>query len=524
MIVVSCRVAREIDSAATSEYGISETELVRRAGTKCAAALRQFQQRPVAVLAGAGNNAADAFNAAGCLIESSDWKLDELTIIVRSQKELSAITEPQGKNSPSDVGLRNLVGLGAAIIVWDGKSGEAGRAMAAARLVVDGLAGTGISGTPRGATAEIIAVLNALRAASGDRVVVSIDMPSGLSDQADSCSTVVAADATLAIEPIKACLFRPFARNLAGRIIPILGIFPAPLLDETNRTKLVDFAAASAKIPAVPLDAFKHRRGLLEIRAGSVGATGAAKLAVRGATAAGAGLIRLIVDEELWPILASSETGAMVRKASASTDSSPSADAFLIGPGWGVGGERSKCLRSVLSIRDATFVLDADAVRIYAQSADDERLPEGTIITPHPGEFAVFAGCRKEDLEIDPDPVLLKIAAHKNATVILKGHVMRIAAPDGRLTYVDGMEPVLSVGGSGDVLAGLVAGIAARLYRTAKDSGTAYDPFPVAVAAATLLIEAGKRAKTDFGFCDAAEFAVSAGKIAGRAWLKAFPS
>lgn len=523
MIAVSCAQAREIDEAAISGYGIPEAELVRAAGAGCAAALSRFPQRPISILAGAGNNAADALCAGGRLVSQGIWELSDLTVVLRSPKELEALDRLSPGETPFAEHLRALAAAGARIVVWDGESGEAARALRASRLLVDGLAGTGLSGAPRGAAAELISFLNSLASDGEGRLVAAIDLPSGLSDGTRDRSSVVRADITLAVEPVKACLYKPFARSLAGGIIPVLGIFPPELLEGSGRIEVVDFAAASRRLPPVAPDSYKHRRGLVEIRAGSVGATGAAKLAARGAAAAGAGLIRLVADEETWPILAASETGAMVKKDTPD-GFSPPADACLVGPGWGGGASRKETLRALLAAAGTALVLDADAIRLVSGEGWEERLPDGSIATPHPGEFALFSGTPKDELDFDPDPVLLETAARRNAVVILKGHVMRVAAPDGRIAYVDGMEPVLAVGGSGDVLAGLAAGLAARARRGAAEAGAAYDPFPVAVAAAALLVEAGRAARRERGFCDAAEFAAAAGKIAGDAWLRTYPT
>jgi NAD(P)H-hydrate epimerase len=146
-----------------------------------------------------------------------------------------------------------------------------------------------------------------------------------------------------------------------------------------------------------------------------------------------------------------------------------------------------------------------------------------TILTPHPLEFSDFIGIPKDRVLENPDPYLHLAAKEKNVVIILKGHVTRIAAPDGRLCYIDGLSPVLATGGTGDVLAGLVAGLVARAKKTADCNGetskAGFDPFPSAVAAAALLVEAGKAAQEDAGFCDAADFARMAGRIAGAAWL-----
>ncbi len=524
MKAVSCRRARDIDVEAIAACGIPEAELVRKAGAACADALARFTQRPVAVLAGPGNNAADALRAADRLVSAGIWLLSDLTVVLRSEKERAALAS--GRETPFAEHLRALAEAGARILSWDGPGGTAARSLREARLVLDGLSGTGLSGPATGAVSEMIETLNGMAGDGSGRLVVSVDIPSGLSDTARPGDPMLRADVTLAVEPLKACLYRPFARAKAGRIVHIRGIFPSGLVSGGEGIEVTDFSAAAKLIPPVPGDAYKHRRGLVEIHAGSAGTTGAAKLAARGAAAAGAGLIRLIADQDTWPILAASETGTMVKPPSRAEADLPPADAYLIGPGWGTGDGRAAELRRLFTLpgtasANAAFVLDADALRILAR--DNMKLPPATLLTPHPGEFACLVSCGKDQLEADPDPLLLGAAARFGATIVLKGHVMRIAAPDGRLAYVDGMEPVLSVGGSGDGLAGLAAGLAARERRRTAEGGLPFDPYPSAVAAAALLVEAGRAARRERGFCDAAEFAAAAGRLAGGVWLPESP-
>ncbi len=524
MKAASCRAARDLDAAAIGGHGLSESALIDAAAKGCADALERLGPipSPTAVIAGAGNNAADALGAAVILAARGVLVPADLTVVLRSEKERAALSASGSQEPFFASRLRALAERGAAVAVWDGPEGKAAAALRASRLILDGLFGTGLSGPARGAGAEIIAFLNALSSADGGlRKIVAVDLPSGLSDAADPSCPILRAEATRAVEPVKACLYRPFARSFAGRILPVSGVFPASLLEAVPGIPIVSLIEAAAAIPPVPPDAYKHRRGLVEIHAGSVGAVGAAKLAARGAAAAGAGLVRIVADPDIWMPLAASESGAMVRrKGSAEGGREAPADAYLIGPGWGPGPGRRDELENLLS-RDGAFVLDADALALLAPHEGDagSALPPTSIATPHPREFSRFACVDQRVVETDPDGPLLEEAAKRGATIILKGHLMRVAAPDGRLAYVDGMEPVLATGGSGDVLAGLVAALAARSFRAAGEGGGAFDPFSCALAGAALLVEAGKAARKEAGFCDAAEFARQAARIAGRLWL-----
>jgi NAD(P)H-hydrate epimerase len=137
-----------------------------------------------------------------------------------------------------------------------------------------------------------------------------------------------------------------------------------------------------------------------------------------------------------------------------------------------------------------------------------------TILTPHPGELETLSGIKKETLLAKPR-LIAELACEFNAVLVFKSHVTVIAGP-APAAYVDGMIPALAAGGSGDLLAGFCAGIAARLGAAAGD-GTPARLFPAAVAAAALLAETGRRRRAVFS--DPAELAGLASRIAGSAWL-----
>jgi len=172
---------------------------------------------------------------------------------------------------------------------------------------------------------------------SAGPLVVAIDAPSGLSDPWNQGDPVVRAGATLAIEPRKLCLYKPAARRFAGNIIPVGGIFPRPLINAHKTAEFLSWESVQKLLPPIAPDAHKYGRGLAEIRAGSAGSAGAARIAAAGAQAAGAGVVRLLVDKEIYPILAASAAGVMVAEAGSAADNPErfKPDAALLGPGWG---------------------------------------------------------------------------------------------------------------------------------------------------------------------------------------------
>jgi NAD(P)H-hydrate epimerase len=292
--------------------------------------------------------------------------------------------------------------MGVPALVW-GDSAPAARArlVKEADIIIDGIAGTGLEGPLRDQAAEMAAALNALRVERGEPhhrslpvtpLIVSIDIPSGISDHWQPGMPVVQADAVFAIEPRKLCLYRPAARPYSGTILPVGGVFPPQLAAQFQTAELLDWETARGRIPAVAPASYKHERGVVEIRAGSTDAPGAARIAARGAQAAGAGLIRLIVDTAIHPILAANAGGIMVAAISAADNvtggegAAPprfSPDAIVLGPGWGKGEDRALMLRNALEKEAAgiPLILDADAIVLAKNCV----FHGNTLLTPHPG-------------------------------------------------------------------------------------------------------------------------------------------
>jgi NAD(P)H-hydrate epimerase len=401
--------------------------------------------------------------------------------------------------------------LGVQIMEWDPE--KARTALSEIDFLIDGMTGTGLNSPLRSPALEIIEAVNLCKNKVNKLFVISIDIPSGLFDKWQQGMPILTADATLAIEPQKLCLYSPMARPHAGMILPVTGIFPPALIGKYREAELVTWENAGAAIPSIPKTAHKYERGLVEIWAGSQGATGAAILAAQGAQAAGAGLVRLIVDPSIYPIIAPACSGVMAVPASApSTDGRFTPTAVLLGPGWGKSEDRIRILEKSLRLEEqgTPLILDADAISL----AKDMVFHGNAIMTPHIGEFTALTGLQKDEILNSPIPILRGFCAKVKAVVLLKSHIMYAASPDGRVGIIDGMNPALAAGGSGDVLAGFCASIAARF-----NACGGFDAYKCARAAGALLIQASK-VNAD-KFVDPAETARAASAIAGAAWLEA---
>jgi len=514
--LLSAAGAQALDGEAQAHWGLNPFALVEAAGRGCAGAFahafarvyaaEKREKLSIIVFAGKGNNAADALIMLKALILNRYAQSSDCAVFAAQIPEASS----GGGTTPLSEAMLAVRKLGVPVTAWEPKAATA--ALAKADVVIDGVAGTGVTGPLRGAALEMAELINAAGQGKNQPLVVSIDLPSGDFDGWQPGMPLVKADATLAIEPRKLCLYAPAARPYAGTIIPVEGIFPPALIDQYREAELVEWESTAATIPPVSPTAYKYERGLVEIRAGSPGATGAAMLAAQGAQAAGAGLVRLIVDPSLYPIIAPGSSGIMVVPGGASGDDTENSRftpaAVLLGPGWGRGEDRTRLLESYLPLeqRGLPLILDADAVAL----AKNITFNGNTLLTPHPGEFAAYTGLPKEEITGNPLPALRRSAAEKKVHILYKSHVLYVVSPDGRTGIIDGMNPALAAGGSGDVLAGLCAALAAR---------NPVDMYACARAAASLLIQAAKAKDIAGAFFDPAELAQAAAALAGAAWL-----
>lgn len=221
------------------------------------------------------------------------------------------------------------------------------------------------------------------------------------------------------------------------------------------------------RLPDRKPNAHKGDFGKILLLCGSRGYTGAAALAAMGALRCGAGLVYLGVPESIYTIEAVKLTEAIVfplpdldgKFANSALDRIlpllPKMDAVLIGPGIGCSEGTFSLVEKVLKSFNKTVVLDADGINVLSGHIDILRGRTGpTILTPHEGEFtrvgAVLTENRIESAK--------EFAQQSNSVVLLKGHNTVIT--DGDRVYVNPTgNPGMAVGGSGDVLAGIITAL-----------------------------------------------------------------
>ena len=214
-------------------------------------------------------------------------------------------------------------------------------------------------------------------------------------------------------------------------------------------------------------DAHKGDFGRVLLLCGSRGYTGAAALAAMGALRSGAGLVYLGVPECIYAIEAVKLTepvvfplpdndGALSEAAvTPVTELLPRMDAVLIGPGLGKSDGALAVLQAVMKHAACPAVVDADGINLLAEHKDILRgRTAPTILTPHMGEFARIGG----NIAVDRKTAAAEMAKDLQAVIVLKGHGTVVT--DGISCYLNPTgNPGMAVGGSGDVLAGMIAGL-----------------------------------------------------------------
>ncbi|MBI9103381.1 MAG: NAD(P)H-hydrate dehydratase [Spirochaetales bacterium] len=457
MKIVDSHIMGEIDRKSIEDYGIPSMILMENAGIRVWYEFKNdhpqlSKSSKIVFLAGKGNNGGDA-----CVMARQAFT-EEFTNISLLSWGTDVKTDGTGQK-------KICHRLHIPILQWEGDRNSAEKLISESDFIIDGLAGTGLKG---GARPELSEIIEAVNRAEGN--TIALDIPSGLGDDFRPGFSVVAASITYTIGLPLISLYSPAGRVFCGRIKVIPICFPREEIGNPDIPgELIVWEDVISKIPFPATSAYKGTRGHLHIYAGSSGYSGAAWLAANAAVRSLPGLVTLFTDNRVYPSLAASCRSVMVRpwELPAIGDKNREAEAgcrtLLIGPGWGTDQPdlRKNWLEEILSREDFSGVLDADGLTIWGEGGDFETPAGGWIFTPHPGELARLTGKETGEIMKDPLPVILEYAIKWNVTLVLKAHVVYLALPDGRFFIVDGMNPALGTGGSGDLLSGIIAGLLA---------------------------------------------------------------
>ncbi|MEJ2515968.1 MAG: NAD(P)H-hydrate dehydratase [Gammaproteobacteria bacterium] len=433
---------RELDRRAIEDRGIPGYTLMQRAASAAFTMLesRWPAARRVTVLCGAGNNAGDGYVIAR-LARQAGMEVD-----------VAALVSPDRLSGDAAKACADFVADGGRWESWSGGLPGAGP-------VVDAMLGTGLDRPLEGVFGEA-----AQAVAESGRPVLAVDIPTGLhADTGRVMGAVVPAQVTATFIGLKLGLFTGRGPAVAGRIgyadlgVPedlAAGMEPAALRGEP--TELGLWLAPRTR------DAHKGAFGHVLVVGGEEGMGGAARMAAEAALRAGAGLVSVATRPVHVPAVLAARPEVMCRGLDDPDALAPLLDratVLALGPGLGR-SDWSRALYRKAAAAGLPTVLDADGLNLLAEDADrrDDR-----VITPHPGEAARLLGIDTTEVQADRPAAARALAQRFGGVAVLKGAGTVVAREEGPLWICDRGNPGMASGGMGDVLTGVIAGLAAQL-------------------------------------------------------------
>ncbi len=442
--VYTARQMRDADKYCEQKLNIPSLTLMSKAALALTKGCSKLLPPPAKVLflCGKGNNGGDGFAAARIMKEMGYT----VTVALLCGKEFSPDAAVMFRTVPESVVVE--------------EEEEIRTAIQQAELVVDCVYGTGFQG-------ELPKTVKRIFRAISDRPVVACDIPSGVSCNDGRVSDgAIRATKTVTFAAYKPCFFLYPGKNYCGKVtLADIGI-PKEALEQSPGVQLIDREYVQSLIHTRPENSHKGTFGTLLSVCGSKDMTGAAYLSAMGALRCGVGLLKMALPRQIIPILQTKLAEPVFTERKGTVKAS----AVLVG--CGIGADK-KALQFALQ-QGNPLVIDADGINLIAQ---DPALLEtfltehpGTpvVLTPHPAEFARLMNLPVSKVESNRLGTVKQCLDRWNVTVVLKGHHTVIADREAVLLNRSGNSG-LSKGGSGDVLAGMIASFLAQGY-TARDA------------------------------------------------------
>ncbi|MCH9010104.1 MAG: NAD(P)H-hydrate dehydratase, partial [Chloroflexi bacterium] len=343
------------------------------------------------------------------------------------------------------------------------------------RLVIDAVLGAGRTRPIEPPLTHILAAVREQRSRRGDLKLLALDLPTGLNaDNGDVDPAALYSDVTVTLGCPKTGLLRlPGAETVGRLILADIGI-PQHLTEESD-LQLLTATTVRRLLPSRPLGAHKGSFGRVLVVAGSRNYVGAAYLAGAAATRAGAGLVTIALPESLQSAVAARATEptylplpesspGVVSPAAARVilDAAPGYEALLIGCGLGLADDTVRFVESILysGERLPPTIVDADGLNILSKTPEWWAKFNGpAVLTPHPGEMSRLTGSPTSVIQTDRIQTATNSAKSWNKIAVLKGAFTIVAMPGGSTLLSPFANPGLASAGTGDVLAGTIAGL-----------------------------------------------------------------
>jgi len=442
MKILTAAEMREVDRR-TIESGIPGLILMENAAHRVVEVLARecapLKEQRILVFCGKGNNGGDGLAIARLL--HVNYRPASLDVILAATP-----AELQG-DAYANLAMLRASGFES---IHDGVPDDA----RGATLIIDALLGTGIDGNARGRAAELIIELSF---GFPGAKICAVDLPSGMaSDSGDSGTPVSRADFTVTFTAPKLCHALPPNCDRTGSLIvgPIGS--PAALMEDIPRNWIEPSLFAEILEPRARAG-HKGTYGHVLVIAGSHNKPGAAAMAGIAALRAGAGLVTVASAESALSAISSHAPELMTVPLTGIDQALSQKTIVAIGPGLGTDPEIVAMVRRLVAEVAQPMIIDADALNALA-GIEWPGAAGPRVLTPHPGEMARLQGHPVENRIDDASD----LARHWRVTVLLKGQRTVISSANGEIWINPTGTPAMATGGSGDILTGLIAGLAAQ--------------------------------------------------------------
>lgn len=453
---------RAVDKAAEEIGGIPSIVLMENAAAECVKALNEdfldLKNKRIAVFCGKGNNGGDGFAIARRLYQLGA----EVTVYLVCGNEFKGDAKTN-----FDIIKKMNVNID---VIYDTEN--LNYIIRASDIVIDAIYGTGIHGIVGGISYDVINEIN-----ENSKYTLSVDVPSGInSDSGEICGICAKADRTVTFAAYKVGMLLFPAADYVGRVTVADISIPDYIIEGQDiKINITDDELVRDNFPKRENNSQKGDYGKLLVIAGSEGMSGAAYLSSQSAVTAGSGLVTLVVPASINTAMEAKTTEVMtcpVEDISGHISFGAQekilellkkADAVLIGPGLGRSIDAARITEMVLAESKVPVIVDADGINAVAKNMDILRRSTCPVIfTPHTVEMSRLTGLEKDYIEENRIVVSREFADEYGATVILKGHHTIVTAENGNQYISITGNPGLATGGSGDVLAGILASFVAR--------------------------------------------------------------
>ncbi len=454
MYTLSPQTIKYADTLAVEKYGIADIDLMRNAAKNCFEYIypNLSHDDKTVILCGKGNNGGDGYEIA------SIFKRELFDVTVINVFDVPPVTET------AKTVYDECIQSGVTVLSLS----EAEDAVRNATVIIDALFGVGFYGSID-TNSDIGKLLNLCNQSTSKKI--AIDTPSGINSADGRADGVVfTADMTITMAYIKTGMLSYPARRFCGKILVADIGYPASLCQEIEKDAFVpDDEYIKSVIPKRRAETHKGSYGRLLMYCASPDMTGAAVLSATAALRSGAGLVNIARDENTIRILQSHLTEPIFSVLTEGNEGNEmlslckKASAVLIGCGMGQAECDKNVLYSLIKNAECHLIIDADGINSLCENKLILREAKKTpILTPHPMEFARLTEKSVDEIQSDRINSAKQFAKEYGCIVVLKGASTVIASPSGHLCINTSGNAGLAKGGSGDVLAGIIASFCAQ--------------------------------------------------------------